>query len=166
MENGFGETVIQVDNKLAILQLAQEAARKLTIPWIHSSSHSPHGQNPFHKTWFAQCRASRFDWVDRYNLQSPDNVSEALLPYVLQYACFTINRYVVHADGMTNYQRRWSLQCNGAICSFGEIVLADIKPITINKLAIGNNEQKIEGIWLGKTTNSGEHTIATKENNG
>eukprot|EP00971_Amphidinium_carterae_P098037 1939525-Amphidinium_carterae.1 len=29
-----------------------------------------------------------------------------------------------------------------------------------------NNEQKIEGIWLGKTTNSGEHILATKDNTG
>eukprot|EP00971_Amphidinium_carterae_P282896 5616082-Amphidinium_carterae.3 len=32
MENGFGQTIIQVDNEQAILQLAQEAARELTIP--------------------------------------------------------------------------------------------------------------------------------------
>eukprot|EP00971_Amphidinium_carterae_P154766 3068574-Amphidinium_carterae.5 len=42
---------------------------------------------------------------------------------------------LVHADGMTNYQQRWGLQYNGASINFGEIVLADIKPITINKLA-------------------------------
>eukprot|EP00971_Amphidinium_carterae_P291864 5793588-Amphidinium_carterae.1 len=65
---------------------------------------------------------------------------------------------------MTNYRRRWGLQCNSAICNFGEIVLADIKPITVNKLAIRNHEQKIEAIWLGKTTNSGGHIVATKDN--
>eukprot|EP00971_Amphidinium_carterae_P041181 808624-Amphidinium_carterae.2 len=53
--------------------------------------------------------------------QTPDNVPEALLPWVLQHACFTINRYLIYTDGMTNYQRRWGVQCNSAICSFGEV---------------------------------------------
>eukprot|EP00971_Amphidinium_carterae_P141646 2806402-Amphidinium_carterae.1 len=68
-------------------------------------------------------------------------------------------KYFVHADGMTRYQRRWGAQCNSASCSFGEVVLADIMPITDNKLAIRENEQKTEGIWLGMTINSGEHII-------
>eukprot|EP00971_Amphidinium_carterae_P303383 6028370-Amphidinium_carterae.3 len=93
-------------------------------------------------------------------------VAKHPLPWVLQHACFTINRYLVHADGMTNYQRWRGLQYTAAICNPGEIVLADIKPVTSNKLAIRNNEPKIEGIRHGKTTNSGEHIIATKENNG
>eukprot|EP00971_Amphidinium_carterae_P245523 4875634-Amphidinium_carterae.1 len=53
---------------------------------------------------------------------------------------------------------------NDAICQFGEVALADIKPITGNKLDNRNNERKFEGIWLGKTTNSGDHIIATKDN--
>eukprot|EP00971_Amphidinium_carterae_P307520 6111189-Amphidinium_carterae.2 len=76
-ENSFGHTTKQVDNELAIQQHAQEAARELTIPWRHSSSHSHQGQGAverFHKTVFAQCRAIRFDLVDRYILRSPDNV--------------------------------------------------------------------------------------------
>eukprot|EP00971_Amphidinium_carterae_P211780 4202414-Amphidinium_carterae.3 len=105
--------------------------------------------------------------VDRYNLQSPDSVSEQFLPWVPQHASFTINRYLVHSDGMTYYQCRWGVQYNAAICNFGKILLADIEHITVNKLAIKNNEQKIDDIWFGKTTNSGGHIIiATNDNNG
>eukprot|EP00971_Amphidinium_carterae_P143212 2837326-Amphidinium_carterae.3 len=145
-------------------RLAVEAARKLTIPWRQSSSHTHQGQGSVersHPTLFAQVRAIR-----RFNtlwhggqVQSTITCerSEALLPWILQHACFTINRHLVHNDGMTNYQRRWSnLQ-------LGEVVVADIKPITVNKLDIRNKEQKTEGIWLGKTTNSGEHIIATMD---
>eukprot|EP00971_Amphidinium_carterae_P312912 6218539-Amphidinium_carterae.2 len=73
---------------------------------------------------------------------------------------------MVHTDGMTNHQRPWGVQCSSASCIFGEVVLADIKPITVNKLDIRNKEQKTEGIWLGKTTNSGEHIIATMDASG
>eukprot|EP00971_Amphidinium_carterae_P240687 4778125-Amphidinium_carterae.1 len=164
MENGCGQSIIQVDNELAVLQLAQEAARELTIPWRQSSPHVHQGQGAveqFRKTLFAQVHATRLDLVDKYNLQSPDNVSEQLLPWLLQHAFFTINRCLVHSDGMTNYQRRWGMQYNSAICNFGEIILADIKHITINKLAIKNNEQKVERIWLGRTTNSDTVAIWT-----
>eukprot|EP00971_Amphidinium_carterae_P132988 2633531-Amphidinium_carterae.2 len=112
MENGFGQSIIQVDKEPAILQLAQEAVKELTIPWRHSSSHTHQGQGPIerlHKTLYAQVRAIKFDLVDRYNLQTPDNVSEALLPWMLQHTCFTINRHPVHTDGMTKYERRCGL---------------------------------------------------------
>eukprot|EP00971_Amphidinium_carterae_P350569 6491626-Amphidinium_carterae.1 len=172
MENGFGQSIIQVDTEPAIKQFAEEAARELTIPWRQLSyllSHTHEGQGSverFHQTLFSQVRAIRFDMVDRCNLGGPDNVPESLLPWSLQHACFTINRYLVHADGMTNYQRRCGVQCNSATCSFGEVVLADIKPITVNQLDIRSKEKKTEGIWLGKTTNSGEHIIATMDESG
>eukprot|EP00971_Amphidinium_carterae_P108450 2147478-Amphidinium_carterae.1 len=81
--------------------------------------------------------------VEGYDLGTPDNALESLLPWVLQHTCFAINRYLVHTD----------------------VVLADIKPITVNKLDIRNKE-KTEGIWFGTTTNSGEHIIATMDESG
>eukprot|EP00971_Amphidinium_carterae_P275855 5473703-Amphidinium_carterae.2 len=80
MENGFGQSIIKVGNEPAIIHLGQEAAKEWTIPWRHSSSHKHQGQGAverLHKTLRAQ---------------TPDNVPEALLPWMLQYACFTINR--------------------------------------------------------------------------
>eukprot|EP00971_Amphidinium_carterae_P192483 3819629-Amphidinium_carterae.4 len=44
------------------------------------------------------------------------------------------------------------------------MVLADVKHVTNQKLAIRSQTQKVEGMWIGKTTNSGEHTIALKSN--
>eukprot|EP00971_Amphidinium_carterae_P323755 6434150-Amphidinium_carterae.1 len=44
MENGFGQSIIQVDYEPAIIQLVQEAAKELTIPWRQSSSHTHQGQ--------------------------------------------------------------------------------------------------------------------------
>eukprot|EP00971_Amphidinium_carterae_P143627 2845718-Amphidinium_carterae.3 len=135
MENGFGQSIIQVDNEPAMKQLAEEAPRELSIPWRQSLPHTHQAQGSverFHQTLFSQVRAIRFDLVDRYNLGTLDNAPESLLPWILQHACSTINRCLVHTDGMTNYQRRCGVQHNSAICSFGEVVLADIKPITVN----------------------------------
>eukprot|EP00971_Amphidinium_carterae_P309305 6146615-Amphidinium_carterae.3 len=87
----------------------------------------------------------RFDLVDRYNLGQPDNMPEKLLPWILQHACFTINRYLVHSDGLTNYRRRGGVKYNAAICNFGEMVLADVKHIAVKKLAIRNQDSRAEG---------------------
>eukprot|EP00971_Amphidinium_carterae_P004896 98003-Amphidinium_carterae.1 len=94
MENGVGQSIIQVENEPAIKQLAEEAAREPTIPWRQSSphTHQAHGSvERFHQTLFAQIRAIRFDLMDGLNLQTPGNVPEALLPWILQHVCFTIN---------------------------------------------------------------------------
>eukprot|EP00971_Amphidinium_carterae_P089860 1779110-Amphidinium_carterae.1 len=71
--------------------------------------------------------------------------------------------FTVMVSPITN-QRRWGVKYNAAIYNFGEMVLADAKHITNPKLAIRNKEQKLEGMWLGKTTNNGEHIIALKNN--
>eukprot|EP00971_Amphidinium_carterae_P015535 306608-Amphidinium_carterae.1 len=101
MENGFGQTVIQVDNEPAILQHAQEVAEELTILWRHSSSHSHHRDK---EQW------NGFTKPTLHNAEP-----------------------------------------------------SDIKPFTVNKLAIRNNEEKVEPIWLRKTTNSGEHIAVIAE---
>eukprot|EP00971_Amphidinium_carterae_P105408 2087318-Amphidinium_carterae.1 len=46
------------------------------------------------------------------------------------------------------------------------MVLADVKHVAVQKLAIRNQEQKVEGMWLGKTTHSGEHIVVLKNNEG
>eukprot|EP00971_Amphidinium_carterae_P017167 338765-Amphidinium_carterae.1 len=32
-----------------------------------------------------------------------------------------VDKYVVHADGMTKNQHRWGMKYNAAICQFGEV---------------------------------------------
>eukprot|EP00971_Amphidinium_carterae_P289050 5739266-Amphidinium_carterae.1 len=92
--------------------------------------------------------------VGRYNLGGPDNVLESLLPWILQPACFAINSDA----GADNATQQFAALVNWSWLT--------IKPITVNKLDIRNKEKKTEGIWLGKTTKSGEHIIATMDESG
>eukprot|EP00971_Amphidinium_carterae_P022949 452633-Amphidinium_carterae.1 len=60
MENGFGGSILQVDNEPSILALVQQAAKELAIPWraAPAHDHQSHGAiERFHKTLFAQVRA-------------------------------------------------------------------------------------------------------------
>eukprot|EP00971_Amphidinium_carterae_P015025 296923-Amphidinium_carterae.2 len=121
----------------AIIQLAQEAAKG-----------SKGADNPVATIFLTYPSGTRITGsIERFHqtLFTPDNVPETFFP---------------GSTAMTSFQCRWGVQCNSGICNFGEVVLADIKPMTVNKLDIRNNEQKTEGIWLGKTTNGGEHIIA------
>eukprot|EP00971_Amphidinium_carterae_P167273 3314644-Amphidinium_carterae.1 len=80
----------------------------------------------------AECRGTKDNHQTMFQKLSQES------PYVLQHACFTINMLVS--------------QSTDTWCT-----LTDTNPITVNKLAIRNNEQKVDAIWHGKTTNSGEH---------
>eukprot|EP00971_Amphidinium_carterae_P155994 3092599-Amphidinium_carterae.1 len=83
MENGFGGSILQVDNEPSIMALVQEVAKELANPWRAAAAYEHQSQGAierFHKTL--------------YNLGQPDNVPEKLLPWILQHSCFTINRYL------------------------------------------------------------------------
>eukprot|EP00971_Amphidinium_carterae_P025468 502609-Amphidinium_carterae.1 len=56
---------------------------------------------------------------------------------------------IAREDGVTNAMQQFA-----AIFNFGEMVLADVKNVTNRKLAIRSQEQKVEGRWIGKTTNN------------
>eukprot|EP00971_Amphidinium_carterae_P303635 6033216-Amphidinium_carterae.2 len=85
------------------------------------------------------------------------------MPWILQHSCFTIDGYFVHSDDLSNCQRRWGVKYDAAVCNFGKMVLGDVKHITYKKLAIRNQKQKIEGMWIGKSTSNGEHIISQRQ---
>eukprot|EP00971_Amphidinium_carterae_P277290 5503222-Amphidinium_carterae.2 len=145
MENGFEQSIIQVDNEPAIQQLAQQAEHELTIPWRTSSPHVHQGQGAverFHKTCLHKFVQYALTWW----------TGTILGHHTMSLSNFFLGLYNMLASQSTD---TWYML----------IVLADIKHITVNKLAIGSNEQKAEGIWLRKTANSDEHITATKDNN-
>eukprot|EP00971_Amphidinium_carterae_P306775 6096581-Amphidinium_carterae.2 len=51
MENGFGQTIIQLDNEEAILQFAQEAARGDKVLWNDSTRQCLHTAVHYDSTW-------------------------------------------------------------------------------------------------------------------
>eukprot|EP00971_Amphidinium_carterae_P115918 2296003-Amphidinium_carterae.1 len=73
MENGFGHSVIQVDNEPASIQLAEVAAKELGLPWRHSTTHTHQGQGAIER--LHQVRSIKFDLVDRYKLKTIDDVT-------------------------------------------------------------------------------------------
>ena len=85
-------------------------------------------------------------------------VGHVLLTWIVKHAAWIHNRYQLHADGRTSYERRWGNNYNKPICEFGETV--NFQYSTRTSKTISNWST---GIWLGRCTNSDEHYVATKD---
>eukprot|EP00971_Amphidinium_carterae_P189363 3758728-Amphidinium_carterae.1 len=106
----------EVDIEPAIIQLAEVTARELGLPWRHSTTHTHQGQGAverLHQTLFAQVRNRSLNQV---------RLGGQVLGTCRWY------------DQLPAQMGREVQFCNLAICEFGEVVLADIKPITGSKL--------------------------------
>ena len=93
----------------------------------------------------------------RYNNHMIHN-NHPLMPWMIRHAAWLINRYLVHSDGLTSYQRRWERDYKHAICEFGETVLYRLPAKQLKgDLALH------KAIWLGVDDSNGESFVgATK----
>ena len=82
-----------------------------------------------------------------------------LMPWMIRHAVWLINRYLIHSDGLTSYQRRWERDYKHAICEFGETVLYRVpaKQLIKGDLALH------KAIWLGVDESNGESFVGTTE---
>ena len=67
---------------------------------------------------------------------------------MIRHASWLLNRYLVHADGLTSYQRRWGRNFESGLCEFAE---------TVQYRDTGKQTSKLTpiwelGIWLGRDT--------------
>ena len=75
-------------------------------------------------------------------------MGHALIPWLLQWTGATLNRYVVHKNGMTSHQRTTGKKSTRPVATFGEKVL--YMPLKTKRLKTGKDEPKLkEGLWLG-----------------
>ena len=81
------------------------------------------------------------------------------MPWMIRHAAWLINRYLIHSDGLTSYQRRWERDYKHAICEFGETVLYRVpaKQLVKGDLALH------KAIWLGVDDSNGESFVGTTE---
>ena len=79
--------------------------------------------------------------------------------HCLRHAAWTVNRYVIHSDGYTSFERRWGRNYERAICEFGETLL--YLPPQHKKLPKADLRMQ-KCIWLGKVSETGENYVATE----
>ena len=77
---------------------------------------------------------------------------------MLKHAAWLLNRYNVHSEGLTSYQRRWGKNSDAGICEFAETVhYQQPGKNRTNKLDPNWNE----GLWLGRDNEANESLAGT-----
>ena len=87
------------------------------------------------------------------------STKHCLLPWIVRHAAWTVNRYVIHSDGYTSFERRWGRNYERAICEFGETLL--YLPPQHKKLPKADLRMQ-KCIWLGQVSETGENYVATE----
>ena len=87
------------------------------------------------------------------------STKHCLLPWIVRHAAWTVNRYVIHSDGYTSFERRCGRNYERAICEFGETLL--YLPPQHKKLPKADLRMQ-KCIWLGKVSETGENYVATE----
>ena len=162
LECGRTNGIIQCDNEPTLKTIATGAAAKIGNITVRQtptySSNSQGSVERFHRTLFGQVKSLREQVKASYNNHMIGN-NHPLMPWMIRHAAWLINRYLIHSDGLTSYQRRWERDYKHAICEFGETVLYRVpaKQLVKGDLALH------KAIWLGVDDSNGESFVGTTE---
>ena len=114
--------ILQSDNEDTLNTLLKATAARIGSMTVrHSPAYSSNSQGSvegLHRTLLGPTRTFKAQ-VDR-NYGITLNVKHPVLPWIIRHAAWAINRYVVHSDGYTSFERRWGRNYERAIVEFGE----------------------------------------------
>ena len=79
------------------------------------------------------------------------------MPWIVKHATWLLNRYRIHDDGLSSYQRRFKQQSMIGITEWKTVYFK-----AQGKQDVANTESAFaKGMWLGKDSDSNEHLIAS-----
>ena len=163
MVNGFTHSVLQCDGHSGLMKLRDQVGKDLSLPTQISPPYSHQSQGTverFHKTLYGQVRAIKLGLAAHLGIH-PDSTAARLMPWIISYAVFTINRYLIRQDGKTSYERVFNKAHSGPLVHFGERVLAHHQATPpAQKLHLRAQPQKHYSLWLGKCVITGMHIVA------
>jgi hypothetical protein len=159
-ETGRTFGIIQHDAEASLQALVEDVLidlggllrRTTPIGWKQASGSVGSAQ----QTLFGQVRTLTLQIKNDYTLDIP--VTSIVYPWLVKHAQWTINHFLQHADGKTSFERRWSRPYTHAVCRFLETVL-----FKKNTKTAKGSPSWIEGLWVGRDTESNEHLILTSE---
>ena len=99
----------------------------------------------YHRTLMGQVRTLLQQVTTKYNLKL--SVQHPILPWIVRHAAWLLNRYAIHNDGQTSYQRRWQKDHKAPLCEMAETIQYMISTArTLPKM----EPRFFKGIWLGR----------------
>ena len=90
----------------------------------HAPSYSSNSQGSveqLHRTLLGQVRVVKAQVESNYSVTM--STKHCLLPWIVRHAAWAVNRYFIHSDGYTSFERRWGINYERAICEFGKTLL-------------------------------------------
>ena len=140
--------------------LKATAAKLGSMTVQHSPAYSSNSQGSverLHRTLLGHIRTFKTQVERNYKITL--NVKHPLL-WIIRHAAWTINRYVVHSDGYTSFERRWGRNYERAIVEFGDALLY----MPPQHKSLPKAELRMQKcIWLGKVSETGENYVATEQ---
>ena len=158
LETGRSFAFLQSDQEPSIKAVLQAVIKQLpglTLRGAPTHSSATQGSvERYHQTLFSQIRTLELQIETEYKIQMKlDNV---LLPWMVRHSAWLLNRFLIHSDGLTSYQRALGKSYSNAICSFGEVVQCKHTP------AVSKFESCwFKGIWIGRCTETDESMVLT-----
>ena len=110
-----------------------------------------------HETPRAYGRLHKETFRDKHKMRV--SVNSLIMPWITKHAAWIHNNYQQHQDGKTSCERRWRVQHSTHTSESGEAVLFRFAAAMPDKTTMQWNY----GICLGKSTESDEHLIVTKQ---
>ena len=154
--SGRTQGILQSDNEDTLNAPLKATASKVGSMTVrHSPSYSSNSQGSverLHRTRVVKARVES-------NYSVTMSTKHCLLPWIVRHAAWTVNRYVIHPDGYTSFERRWGRNYERAICEFGQTLL--YLPPQHKKLPEADLRMQ-KCIWLGKVSETGENYVATE----
>ena len=152
-------TTLHSDQEDYLIQLLKATASamggNIAVRQSPTYSSQSHGSvERFHRTLMGQVRALVQQVSTNYDIHITNK--HPILPWIVRHAAYLLNRYAVHNDGQTSYQRRWGKDHKSPLCEIGETVQYHLPTIRV----LPKLEPRFyNGIWLGRDTMTNESII-------
>ena len=130
-EVGRTYAIIPSDQEPAIMAILREVAKSISgislrkIP--QGDSQAQGSVERLHGTLAGQIKIFRITIENNYGIDKI-KADDRLMPWIVRHSIFVLNRYHVHADGKTSYQRRWLRSYQSPLCEFGETIMFKVAP--------------------------------------
>ena len=153
-ETGRADATLQSDNEPSLLALLDTVVKRLpSLRRRLAPTHSPQTLGNVEKmndTVNRQTLTLFSELKTRYGLTADDlTIERPLFDWCVKHSSFTVARYLLHSDGLTSYERRWSKPYTAPLCQFGETVMLRASKKTGNQ-----SSHWCKGLWLGRCTAS------------
>jgi hypothetical protein len=160
----MGDVIVRSDQEPAILSIIQEVGRLRAIAggWRYICENSPVGSSQsngmierYVQSVQQQVRVIKSALEEKWRVTV--EAKSAVVPWMVEYAAFLINRFEVAQDGKTGYERCKGRKAKAMGIEFGKAVLWRRRPVggTLGKLTC----RWEDGVYLGVKGKSGEIII-------